>query len=59
MELELQILSIIRSEKDSLLRYYDPAAEKYTIKTNGKVAALSNSHIEQSSVLPQGTKNST
>ena len=40
-KLEIQMLSIRRSEKDYLLRYQDPAsAEKYTKKTNDKVAAL-------------------
>ena len=41
IELELQMLSIRRSEKDYLLRYTDPAsAEKYTKKTNDKVDAI-------------------
>ena len=53
MELELQMLSIRRSEKDYLLRYKDPAsAEKYTKKTNDKVAALKAS-IEASEYTPE------
>lgn len=52
-KLEIQMLSIRRSEKDYLLRYQDPAsAEKYTKKTNDKVAALRTS-IEASEYSPE------
>ncbi|MCM8529445.1 MAG: methyl-accepting chemotaxis protein [Lentisphaeraceae bacterium] len=52
-KLEIQMLSIRRSEKDYLLRYQDPAsAEKYTKKTNDKAAALRTS-INSSDYSPE------